>query len=736
MKRRSLFGFGAIPLLASAADSGSASLPPILPRPRKMKAGPARFPLTRAGRITAHLSVDPATGEAGRHAAELISAEFLRRTGQRVAAGAASSGFAIRIAPSGAGRLPAGAETAEAYELSIGADGALLTGRDAGLAYAASSFNQLVEGWDDLHVPEVEIADWPEFPLRGLFVEVISVAEMRLEDWKRLIRWAASLKLNALNVGLYNCWEPRYEFFNFRSTHYPQLKSPIRRNHFSFLQNREIKDEILPAPYVEEFLGEAITYGRKYGVELSPYFGSLGHNSLIPRLIPEVSMKDADGRPIGHGFCTTEPKTYEVLFNLYDEVIDRYARPYGVTTFHAGLDEVDHICMCERCRAERAAGKNFYVEHLVKLTRRLKERGMTRVIVWHDMLHRCGSINPAFEQRLRDEGIYDALTLAWWCYSTPDEDARLSNSNSFPSGLFQPKTGIRALTTPSAGWAIWAPLGVSLHTQTEAVDWLLRLGRREGSVGSLSYSLHDSSFNLGESVFAQYCWNQAPALGETMTDYARLLFGGHWQDGLRALKLYRSGYQPYASLVMSFYQSLYPLPLGKSLDGMPKATGAYREDVFSSSLASLDEAAGLLAGIEATLRDPDAARITGLYRLEAQRLAVFLAMSFAVLRLRTNYHQYRSQRDKPPVSRMNASLQDLKAGLRRHEGVMRELEQKRDAFGQQCLLERETVAHRDFEKYHGLFQGLAARIANQDQGLPEVNLSRIALFGSDLGLKP
>lgn len=70
------------------------------------------------------------------------------------------------------------------------------------------------------------------------------------------------------------------------------------------------------------------------------HFKSLGHNTLIPREYPEVSSVDEKGSPIGYGFCLTNPQTLELMFKMYDEIIDRYLKPNGVDTFSIDLDEV------------------------------------------------------------------------------------------------------------------------------------------------------------------------------------------------------------------------------------------------------------------------------------------------------------------------------------------------------------------------------------------------------------
>ena len=62
--------------------------------------------------------------------------------------------------------------------------------------------------------------------------------------------------------------------------------------------------------------------------------------TLIPRVYTEISTQDADGKPLGDGFCPTNPQADALRFARDDSVIERYLRPHGIDWFHIGLDEV------------------------------------------------------------------------------------------------------------------------------------------------------------------------------------------------------------------------------------------------------------------------------------------------------------------------------------------------------------------------------------------------------------
>jgi hypothetical protein len=84
-----------------------------------------------------------------------------------------------------------------------------------------------------------------------------------------------------------------------------------------------------PAMFEEDFFGQLVAYGRSRGVTVRPQFNSLGHNTLIPRLVPEVSARDVEGNPTGYGYCLSAPQTEQLVFRMYDRILDTYLLPHG-----------------------------------------------------------------------------------------------------------------------------------------------------------------------------------------------------------------------------------------------------------------------------------------------------------------------------------------------------------------------------------------------------------------------
>lgn len=739
-------GFGTLlpaarQLFTQQPDVLQKGLPALLPWPQSVKFGGRKFPLMSGGRLRVFIVVDKATKNAGSRAAALIADEIKRRTQQmaKTSGEPEEHGYPIKLYGFSRSRLGNETEVEGGYRLSVTSEGALLEGNEAGLAYAAATLNQLMEGQQAVQLPEVEIHDWPEFRWRGIYNEVPSVAGMSLEDWKDFILFAASLKLNAINVGLYGCWQrpPSLqldsEFFLFPSRQYPQFRTPIRSVRFSKKQGRAVIQQALPAIYTEDFFGDVVAFGKENGVEVSPSFESLGHNTLIPRLMPEVSMKDANCKPIGYGFCTTCPKTYEVLFALYDEIISRYARPYGVTTFNVGMDEVARACQCPSCREAWNGIDDFYVNHLIKIVSYLKKKGMKRVIVWHDTLHRTGLLNKHLLSRLEKEGLIGLITVAWWYYDKPFYKDSLAPQNSFGKAFFLPKTPLKAWATPSAGWDTVRPLGASFRTQREALYSLLLLGKQRGAEGSLSYSIHDPVFTEGYVNFSQYSWNQAPSLEETARRYSVWLCGKDDDRWAASMQRYEAAYNVYSGLIDTFYSRARVVTTGDALALL--SPSASRESSFETALKDLALASNSLEALQR--ENPDAARsaLVRLYWIEVRRLATFLGAGYAALKCNAVYDGFRTRRDPASLAALSKATDYLIHALKGYAQCLEEQEQICYPASLPRFLAYEARGYEGFQQLAGLFGELVARGSKGETDyLPEVLVAREELFGTDVGM--
>ncbi len=442
--------------------------------------------------------------------------------------------------------LPEGARNPEqAYELvADGAAARIAAESMAGAQWGVQTLAKLLRKDEQGRVvlPRVRIVDWPDMAYRGLFCESRWGPDlMSLEDWKAAVDYLVELKFNMLTVGIYNCWPIQYygrvsEWLLVPIRALPQLKSPQRIDYYSPSKGDWVRLEYLPRMFEEDFFGELVAYGAERGVTIRPHFNTPGHNTLIPRLIPEISAKDEDGNPTGYGFCIHNPRTYEVMFTIVDEICQRYLLPNGVRSYHIAGDEVYPLrgmnpdrplerispwCRCPECR--KYSEGELYVEYIVRLTSHLREIGIEEISMWYDQLVRGGQLNEELVKRLEEVGVKDALILHWWRYWDFFDTTH-------------PEFGFRRWVTPMTGYFYQT----SYRGQLENIYLACRKGEEEGCEGAESYGLFDRSFDRHFAELAEMSWNSS--VGRTpeqfMELYARQLFGDDWRQGLDALRIF------------------------------------------------------------------------------------------------------------------------------------------------------------------------------------------------------
>ncbi|OGV63225.1 MAG: hypothetical protein A3K19_13115 [Lentisphaerae bacterium RIFOXYB12_FULL_65_16] len=363
-------------------------------------------------------------------------------------------------------------------------------------------------------VPNVLVRDWPEMPVRGIFVEnKWGPDRMKLADWHTVMDRLAALKMNCLGVGLYGCWGScRYEgapteFLMVPVPDHPELKTEKTLRWYSPKQQDWVQETYLPAMFAEDFLAELVTGGEERGITVVPFVNSLGHNTMIPRLYPAVSAKAKDGSPKGIGYCLSTPETRQFIEAFYGSIITRYFRT-GIRYFHIQLDEVwpDHPdpadphrkvepwCECKKCSG-RSREDNLR-DYIIWLVGMLAGKGVGKVVMWNDQLTRHMKVlDKSFVKRLKDAGLQDRLLLHWWWYDNKKLDASVHVKLGKALGL-------NGWVAPMTCYFNWDRLDI----RRENVGLMLRMGLAEGAEGAVSYAVHDPAWSDHEALLADYGW--------------------------------------------------------------------------------------------------------------------------------------------------------------------------------------------------------------------------------------
>lgn len=463
----------------------------------------------------------------------------------------------------------------EAYFISITKDEAVLCGADeAGAYYAAISFMSLVhKEKNDVYIPMCFILDYPKFQKRGHFMECRYGSDfMSYSDWTDAIDYLSETKINTIIMGLYGCWGRQYdneltEYLYVPIKKYPEMKTPRHIKYYSAKNKSFVyKKDVLPTMFEEDSFGDIIAYAKKKNIKIIPLFNSLGHNTLLPRLFPEISAINEKGEFEKFGFCTQNEKTFEVLFNIYDEMIDRYLTPNGIDSFSIGLDEVlpyvgidekdfrldkDPVCKCSKC-----SGRDYgelMIDYIIKITKHLVSKGIKNVYVYHDMLFNHNALTPHTVQKLKDEGVYENIIIDWWSYNPKGRNFRKREDEV--NGLF------RSVGKPITGYFHW-----SMPTQmNENIYAITEISEKNNFEGIISYGAFEYCYDFNYRVLAECAWRGTEALSsdELLQNYALQNFAENADAAYNALKyiqdisIGRYSGQNYCANFLEYYTSSY-----------------------------------------------------------------------------------------------------------------------------------------------------------------------------------
>ena len=296
----------------------------------------------------------------------------LLRTGRIVQEALASIGprWELTAAPGDdAGRLgvivhvdPAQVPWPEGYRLSIGADGIHIVAHDAaGAFYAAMTLRQMARqcaGAGEL--PCLRIEDWPDFPHRGVMLDISRDKVPTMETLYALVDLLAEWRINQLQL--------------------------YTEHTFAYRHHREVWENA--SPMTGEQVMALDAYCRQRFIELVPNQNSFGH---LHRWLKHPRYRHLAETPAGFqspwgddpfSLCPLEPGSPELLAELYDELLPHFSS----RQFNVGCDETFELgqgksrAACE----ERGVGR-VYLEFLLKIHQLVQRHGRAMQF-WGDII--------------------------------------------------------------------------------------------------------------------------------------------------------------------------------------------------------------------------------------------------------------------------------------------------------------------------------------------------------------
>lgn len=420
---------------------------------------------------------------------------------------------------------------------------------ELGLYYGVTSFFQALDvNYDRVEIQKTLIIDYPDLRTRGHFIDSrFGTNLMTLEDWKGVINDMVEKKMNQLVVSLYECWCIQYDnevsnYVYVDIPKYPRIKSNAVKKYFSPKKGGWVNETVEVPMVKEDFFGDLIKYGLAHGVEVFPLWNSYGHNVLIPTEYPEVAPLMSDGTKSKIAFCISSEKTYQLLFDIYDHIIDKYLKPNNIESFHVGLDEVNSEigvdvnapqriyspwCECPRCR--RLSNEDKIISHAIKLIRYLRDRGIRNVYVYSDVLmEKCDP--EKLKEALDRENLTDVTVFDFWTYRNDRSALRFQN--------LHPELKIRTTVKPMNSYTHCT----GCRDFVANSYYLCEMAIRDGAEGLQSYSAWDKTCDINHSAMADFSWNFGDfrSIEGFRRDYARREFGPCFDKAIEALELFNT----------------------------------------------------------------------------------------------------------------------------------------------------------------------------------------------------
>ena len=127
----------------------------------------------------------------------------------------------------------------------------------------------------------------------------------------------------------------------------------------------------------QDTLRELISYCRERELEVIPEVPSLSHCDYLLVRHPELAERQED--PLPDCYCPSNPATYELLFDVLDEVEE----VFQPSVIHIGHDELFSLGVCPLCREKD--GAQLYADDIIRIRNYLAKKGIG-VMIWAEKL--------------------------------------------------------------------------------------------------------------------------------------------------------------------------------------------------------------------------------------------------------------------------------------------------------------------------------------------------------------
>ena len=343
-------------------------------------------------------------------------------------------------------------ENNESYALYIkGENIDLYSQTERGLIYAVSTLRQLIE---ENALSEMLIFDYPDKGVRGY--RVYTPGEHNIDKFKDMIDMLLYYKYNSVIIEVGGAMEyKKHPAINKKWVEFctevnksPYEADRIQKETFPWEKNSIHTDNGDGAYITQEQMKDIVEYCKFRQIEVIPEVPSLSHADYIVMAYPELNERIEDTYP--DTYCPSNPKSYEVLFDIIDEVISIFNPRF----MNIGHDECYTLGKCPLCKGKEPS--DLYADDIATINNYLKAKGI-RTIMWGEkvygnvwlevdgeMVPFGGTGNPKRDvPRLAEcagKIPTDVTFLQWyWSICTKEEEQNIQNMGyNMLYGNFQP----------------------------------------------------------------------------------------------------------------------------------------------------------------------------------------------------------------------------------------------------------------------------------------------------------
>lgn len=351
----------------------------------------------------------------GENAARILAEKFQEKTGICLT-GAAQGSIAF---------ITDAAIPTDGYKLEITKDKVTIcAGNLRGFVCGAETFIKLLR--DDC-VPVVTISDSPAKAFRGVHLFIPSEAQMDFA--RRLIKYMISpMGYNTIIMqvsgGMVYERHPKISqaFANAIEMHKKGLWPAFP--HSGIAEGK---------PITKAQLKEFLEYIKGFGIDVIPEVQSLGHVQYMTHAYPEIAeipekeekenvdTREEDLLPsqfYRHSYCPSNERSYEILFDIIDEIIEVFEPREFV---HMGHDEVREIGVCKICKHKDPA--QLFAQDVTRIHDYLASKGL-KMMMWADMIQPVTKYQtpPAIDMIPKDIVMLDFI---WYFHLSKDIEDNL-----------------------------------------------------------------------------------------------------------------------------------------------------------------------------------------------------------------------------------------------------------------------------------------------------------------------